>query len=148
MQGMLTEETKIIRVKVSQTAATSTITSDAVDMAADGGWDEVTFVVDFETAAANNSLKAQQSSDNAVADAYADIAGSAVPVDTGGTVQRLNILRPRERYLKAVATRGTSTVLGTMYAILSRGRKPYALGSASVDNYNVERLVNPAEGTA
>ena len=141
---MLTEETKIVRLKASQTAGTSTITSDSVDMAADGGWDEVTFVVDFETAAADNILKGQCSSDDAVADAFADIAGSAVPVDTDDTVQRLNIVSPPERYVRASAARGTSTVLGTIYAILSRGREPY-LPTA---DYNVERLKWPAEGTA
>lgn len=144
MQGMLTEETKIVRIKVSQASGTSLITSDKVDMAADGGWDEVTFIVDFETAHAANIMKAQQSSDDGDADAYTDIEGSAVPVDTGDTVQRLNIVNPQERYLKCLATRGNATVLGTMYAILSRGRKPYA----PTDNYNVDRLVAPAEGTA
>jgi len=144
MRGMLTEETKIIRIQASTVAGTSTITSDAVDMAADGGWDEVTGVADFETAAADNILKAQQSSDDAVADAYSDIEGSAVPVDTDDTTQRCNIVRPSKRYVKFVATRGTSTLLGTMLAILSRPRKAYTPSG----NYNVERLVTPAEGTA
>lgn len=144
MQGMFTETNKIVRLKASQTAATSTITSDSVDMAADGGWDEVTFVVDFETAAANNVLKAQSSSDDFDSDTAADIEGTAVTVDTGDTVQRLNIVKPPERYVRASCARGTSTVLGTIYAILSRGRKPYAPS----DNYNVERHVSPANGTA
>jgi hypothetical protein len=144
MQATLTELTKIVVLTASTADGTSAITSTKVDMAADGGWDEVTFVVDFETAAADNILKAQQSSDDGSADNYSDIAGSAVPVDLGDTCQRLNIVRPTKRYLKCVATRGTSTVLGTIIAILSRGRKPYAPS----DNYNVERLVSPAEGTA
>lgn len=140
---MLTEDTKIIKVADSTIAGTSDVNSSGVDMAADGGWEEVTFVTTFATPAANNQLHAEQSSDDAAADAYADLTGSEITVDTDDKVQRLNIIRPRERYVRCVGMRGTSTVLGEIYAILSRGRSPY-LPSA---DYNVNRLVSPAEGT-
>lgn len=139
---LLTEVTKIIKVADSTIAGTSDVNSTGVDMAADGGWDEVTFITTFATPAADNQLHAEQSSDDAVADPYADLAASEITVDTDDKVQRLNIIRPRERYVRTVAMRGTSTVLGEIYAILSRGRSPYA----PTDDYNVKRLVSPAEG--
>lgn len=144
MRVMLTEECRMDVVKESTAAGTTTLKSASVDMHEDGGWDDVLFIVSFETPAANNILSAECSSDDAVADAFAAIEDSAVDVDTDDPGQRLDIREPPERYVRASCARGTSTVLGTIWAIRSRGRKPF---NPTAD-YNVNRLIAPEEGTA
>jgi len=136
MTGLLTENTKIVATDSSTSAGTSTVNSQSVDMESDGGFDEVTFAVEFETAAADNVAKLQSSPDNST---WTDINGATIStVDTDDKVQRLNSFRPQARYVRLVATRGTSTVLGTILAVLSRPRTaPY---NPSAD-YNVARTI-------
>lgn len=143
----LTDEVKITKVADQAGAATTTVTSSTVDMAADGGWDGVCFLSSFGTAAANNTLKAQQSSDDGDADAYADVEESAVDVGASDEDVILDILHPTERYLKCLALRGTSTTSGDIWAIQYRGRKrpspDVTAGTAAL-----KQISNRPEGTA
>ena len=72
-------ESKLTRVSNAVAAGTTDINSSSVDMTAHDG---VLFVVAFGaiTATAVTSIKAQQSSDDGVADAWSDLAGTAVTV--------------------------------------------------------------------
>ena len=59
MQGLLSERVKITKVLDYTGAGTSATNTSSVDMA---GYDGVVFITSFGTAAANNVMKAQQSS--------------------------------------------------------------------------------------
>lgn len=144
MRGFLSEKVKIVKIKDHSTADTSAVTSDAVDTQ---GYDGVLFVTSFGTAAAGNTVKVQQSSDDAAADAYADLTGTSVTSGTSDEDVFVDVQRPKERYLKFVAARGTSSTLESMYAILYNPR------SLPVDNTTSgtitgETHLSPAEGTA
>ncbi len=113
--GYLTEYTKITKVKDHTTAGTGDVTSDSVDMQEDGGYDGVVFVTSYGTANANNILKASQSADDSTFTEY----GSTAQVISGASDEDviLEIARPTKRYLKAVAERGTSSTLESIWAI-------------------------------
>lgn len=140
---------KTIRVLNAQAAGTSDLTSSAIDTA---GWDGVKIYTAFGTitAGAVTSVKLQQSSDDGVADAYADLVGSSVPVadSRSNDVVVHDIYRPKERYIKAVIDRGTqNAVVDGVWAVLYTNRKqPTTDDSATVVARKV--LISPSEGTA
>lgn len=145
----LAKNCKIQRVKVAQAAGTSDITSDAVDMQ---GFEACMFIVEFGAivSGAVTSVKAQQSSDNGSSDTYADLTGTSVTVaDTDDNkVAYLDVVRPKERYLKCIVDRGTqNATVDSMLAILYNPRvKPPTHDSSTVLGGEVH--VSPAEGTA
>lgn len=147
MLPFLSDNVKITKVADQATAATSTVTSAAVDMAANGGWDGVMFLTSYGTAAADNLIKAQQSSDDGSADAYADIAGSEINGGASDEDQVLDIFQPQERYVKCLAQRGTSSTSGDIWAIQYRGRSLPVTNTVS-GTIVVQQLNRPAEGTA
>lgn len=145
----------IRRLKVDGTnyilaAGTSDVDSEAVDML---GYEGVAFVTLVGTLAASSAVttQLQQSSDDADADAYADLADSenAVSADTDDNKLLITeIYRPKERYVRQQTIRGdggNSTIDG-LFAILFRP------GQAAVDLHSTVKaavfLNSPAEGTA
>ncbi len=139
----LSKSVKIVKVKDHSTAATSGVTSDVVDTA---GYDGVMFLTSFGTAAANNTLKAQQGQASDMTDA-ADLEGSSVSTGASDEDVYLDIYRPRDRYVQVVAARGTSSTLESIWVILySGGKKPVV--NAISGTINGKSLVSPAEGTA
>lgn len=143
----LTDQIKLLKVADAATAATSAVTSSAVDMQADGGWDGCLFFTSLGTAAADNIMKAQQSDDDAVDDAYSDLEDSGVPVGASDEDQFMDIQEPAKRYLKAVVTRGTSSTCGDIWAVLYRGRK-LPFNNVLAGTINGVQLTRPDEGTA
>lgn len=144
LRGFLAEQVKITKIADHSTAATSDVTSSAVDMA---GYDGCLFISSFGTAAANNTIKLQQSSDDGATDTYADLTGTSVASGTSDEDVWIDIQRPKERYLKLVGLRGTSTTMESIWAIQYNGR------SIGVDNTTSgtiigETSLEPAEGTA
>lgn len=140
----LSNQVKITKVKDHSAAATSGVDSDGVDMA---GWDGVLFLTSFGTAAANNTLKAAQSSDNGSADDFSDLAGTSVASGTSDEDVWIDIYRPRKRYVRVTAARGTSSTLESIWAIQYRGRKAPVSNVVSGTIIG-EAHVSPAEGTA
>ncbi len=143
-RGFLSEKVKLVKIQDHTTAGTTTITSSAVDTQ---GYDGVLFFTSYGTAAADNIAKVQQSSDDAAADAYADLVGSGVASGTSDEDVWIDIQRPKERYLKFLGVRGTSSTLESMWAILYNPR------SVPVDNTTSgtitgEANLSTAEGTA
>lgn len=143
------ETQKIIRVMNAVAAGVTSQTSSAVDMT---GWDSVEFValLGSLTVSQVTKLKAAQSSDDAGADDYTDLAGSATAqfADAhSNKLGRLEINRPLKRYVKCTIVRGTANaVIDGMIAILRRARKVPIAQDASVA---VSKSLNsPAEGTA
>lgn len=125
-------------------ANTTDVTSASVDML---GYEGVVFLTSYGTAAANNLMHAEQSSDDGSLDGFSDIEGTSVGVSTSDEDQWLEIHRPGKRYLRVVCARGTSTTLENIWAI------QYGARSQPVDNtvagtIHGELSVTPAEGTA
>lgn len=138
----LSKNTKLSLIKAAAASDTSALTSDAVDMQ---GFDGVMFFGSIATVNAGNFAKVQQSSDNGVADAYADLEGTKnTPGDDGDTFL-IDVYRPRERYLKVVITRGAATATGDVYALQYGARVKPTSQAATID---AETHVSPAEGTA
>lgn len=144
MVGLLSENCKLVKLADHSTAATSTVTSAALDTQGYGGaW----IFSSFGTAAADNTVKVQQSDDDGSTDAYSDLLGTSVASGTSDEDVWVDVKRPAKRYLKLVAARGTSSTLESIWAIL------YNPTNVPVDNTTSgtiigEAFVQPAEGTA
>lgn len=90
------------------------------------GFEEALVVVVAGATTSNGShaFKVQESSDNGVADAFADVASAtftAITTDNDNAVYvgRIN-LQARERYLRVVDTGANQTMLGAAVIILSQ----------------------------
>lgn len=140
---------KVIRVMNGVAAGTSAQTSSAIDMQ---GFDGVKIYSAFGaiTSGAATSVKVQQSSDNASADAYADLLGTSVTVadDDDNQVVVHDIYRPKERYLKVVISRATQNAVidGIIAVLYGASKMPTTDDSSTV--VGRETHVSPAEGTA
>jgi len=124
---------KFIHILANQAAATTTQNSAAVDMQ---GWDGVVFLGRIATAATTNAVNLAQST--ASGGTFSDLAGSE---QRNVTDYRIDVYRPRERYLRTETHRG-SVALGSQWAIQYRGR---SLASATAQ---YEFHASPTEGTA
>jgi hypothetical protein len=134
---------KITKVKAASATGTTAVNSDVIDMA---GYEGVLFFVAVASKAVGNFIKAQQGTDGTVSDAV-DLEGSKVEPTVDGQVAWLDIYKPQERYLRVVATRGTTTVLGEIYALQYESRvQPTDNVIANLILGSL--LVSPAEGTA
>ena len=137
----LSDRIKLIKVKDHSTAAQSAVTSDPVDMR---GYAGVVFVTSFSVPAADNTICASQ--DPASGGSYDDLLGSAVVSGTSPDVW-LDVVHPRERFVRLEAARGTSSTLESIWALV------YGPGVEPVDNVDVgvitgEVHLSPPEGTA
>ncbi len=122
---------------------TTSINGTALDMA---GYEGVVFVIKYSSAAANNTLKAQQDTVVGMGGA-ADLAGSSVTVGASDEIVWLEIDRPLERFVRAVALRGTTTVIEWCVAIQFGARlKP--VSNALAGTIAGKLLASPVEGTA
>jgi len=140
---------KVSRVMNAVAAGTTDQTSSAVDMA---GFEDCTFIAAFGalTATQVTQMKAQQSSDDGVADAYSDLEGTLTGPLADGDGNKLMVLEvynPAKRYLKLVIDRGTANaVIDGVVAIQSQARVLPVTQPSTVAFTEVHR--SPAEGTA
>lgn len=137
----LSDRIKITKVADHTTAGTSDVDSSGVDMS---GYDGVLFLSSFGTAASNNTLEAQQGTDNSNFDA---LVGTAVTSGSSDEDVWVDIFHPEERYVRAHSERGTSSTLESIWAI------QYGARSLPVDNTTTGTIAGeahnrPAEGTA
>lgn len=141
----LSKNIKLILAKPAQTAATTEVTSDPIDMQ---GFEGVLFVTRFGTAADGNFIKVQQGNEVALGDAH-DLKGTKVisGTDPSNEVCAVDIYKPTKRYLRLHATRGTSSTLGDTYAIQYQARKAPPV-STLAGTLIIETRVSPEEGTA
>jgi hypothetical protein len=135
-------------VKISEHIATTatgttTINGTAVDMA---NYDGVLFVCKLSTAAANNTMKAQQ--DTAVGmGSAADLLGSAIVPGASDEILWIDLFKPQERFVRAAVLRGTTTVIEWCIAIQYTARlRPVSNALAGTIAGKV--LSSPIEGTA
>ena len=142
-------ETKVTRVANDVAGATPDSNSTSVDMEL---FDAVAFLVLFGaiTATAVTSCKLQQSSDDGVADTWADLTGTSITVadDDDDQIVVLDIVRPLERYVRVVVDRGTAdAALDGIVAIQYQPRTiPTTHDATTV--VGSETHLSPAEGTA
>jgi len=143
----LTKDAKISRVSNAVAAGVTTINSSSVDMQ---GFESVTFAVAFGTivAGAVTSVKVQSSSDDGSSDAFADLTDTSVTVadDADNGVTFVEVVRPRERYVRCVVSRATQN--STVDAILAFQTCPRELPVTHGSGVTGELHVSPAEGTA
>jgi hypothetical protein len=146
VSGYLSDNITMEVIKAPVAAGASQQTSSAIDML---GYDGVLIWARLGTPDDTNSIKAQQSSDDAATDAYDDLAGTSVVTGTAGSNENvwLDIKQPSKRYLKVVATRTVSTTLDFIIAMKYRAR---ALPITNVLAGTIlgEQYTAPAEGTA
>lgn len=134
---------KVVKVKDHSTASTDAVTSDIVDTA---GYEGVVFFSSFGTANATNSVKVQQNTANQTT-GMADLLGTSVASGSSDEDVIVEIHNPQERYVQAVFTRGASSTLESVWAVLYNGT-PGAAGSSVSGTQIAEVHHAPAEGTA
>lgn len=139
----ISENIKITKVADAVTAATGDVNGSSLDMA---GYDGVIFFTSYGTAAADNEIHAEVSSDNNVGDAWAAVASSEVSSAGSDEDQWLDVLRPVERYIRCVAERGTSSALGDIWA-LQYGGRVLAADNTTAGTIHGETSIEAAEGT-
>lgn len=148
----LTKRTKLIRLKVDGTnytgaAGTSDLTSEAVDTA---GFESARFIlgVGAITSGAVTSFKVTQCDTSG--GSYADLEGTSQTIadDDDNQCLSIEIVKPRERYLKTVLDRGTQNAVADFLIVeLFEPRVlPTVNDSATVIGSEVH--ASPAEGTA
>jgi len=137
---------KTIDVKtcVSYTAAAAANATGAeVDMQ---GYEGVIFIVGLGTSAVDNGIKAQQDTVTGMGNG-ADLLGSQVLLDGTETIAIVEIHKPRERFLRPIVVRGTSTTIEWCIAIkYGAHKRPVDLNALADVAYELH--VSPAEGTA
>lgn len=111
LSGYISGETKITSLQNHTTAGTGTITSDALDME---GYDAVLFLTSFGTPAVNNLITMHDSAASGSGFA-ATVALKACSASVG--MVALDVHRAVQRYVKCVATRGTSSTCETIWGI-------------------------------
>lgn len=140
---------KAIRVMNGVVAGTTDQTSSAIDTQGYEGV-KIYTALGAITSGAVTSVKVQQSSDDAAADAYADLTGTSVTVadDDDNQVVVHDIYRPRERYLKVVIDRGTQNAVidGIIAVLYGADKMPTTDDTSTV--VARETHSSPAEGTA
>lgn len=146
----LSKMTKVTRVENAVAAGSADENGASVDMQNFEGVMFI-FLAGTLTATQVTTLKAQQSSDDAVADAFADILGSqsaAMADDDDNQCIILDIWRPTERYVRPVVERATANaVIDGVLAIQYGPRKlPTTHDATTVST--TETIVSAAEGTA
>ncbi len=140
MHVMLSEYTKLTKVKDYSSADTTDVTSASVDMT---GYRGVMFLTSYGTAAADNLMHVEQSADDS---SFADLTGTELGVSTSDEDQWVDVHTPGDRYVRVVAERGTSSTLESIWAL------QYNPVNIPVDNTTAgtvhgEAHVAPIEGT-
>ena len=132
--------TKLLLVKAAQASAGTAINSNSVDMR---GFENVQFFVSIATAGSANFVKVQSSDDDST---FNDLTGTKVVVPTDGDIVGVDVIRPRERYVRLVIDRsGGNTATGDAYAVQYA---PQTMPTTQPTTVVLERHVSPAEGTA
>lgn len=110
LNGYLSENVKITKIADHSAANTSDVTSAELDM---DGFSHVLFLTSFGTAATGNLITLHQS------DTSEGEAASVALLSSGTSNEdvKLDVKNVAYRYLKLVATRGTSSTLESIWAI-------------------------------
>lgn len=141
----LSSQVKLTKVADHTTAGTTDVTSAILDMS---GYEGVLFFTSFGTAAADNSLKAQQDTDSA-GGTMADLLSTSVVSGASPSNEDvwLDVYRPRERYVRCIAVVDTSSTCESIWA-LQYGARERVVDNTTSGTITGESHAEPAEGTA
>lgn len=146
---LLSKMLDVSRVMNAVAAGTSDQNSTGVSME---GYNGVLFIAAFGalTATQVTLLKAQQSDDDGVGDAYSDLEDSATAAladADGNKMLVIDIWKPKKKYVRATIDRGTANaVIDGVIAIRYNARSvPTTFGSTVKE---LVALEGPDEGTA
>ena len=134
----LSKNVKVTILQAHTTAGTDAIESDEIYM---DGFESVMFLTNMGTANAGNYIKIQQDTATGMASA-ADLEGTKVVQASDGAMIGVDVVKPKEGYLRVYVTRTEPTTCETIWAIQYNGRK------SPVTNTGIELHVTPDEGTA
>lgn len=139
---------KVTRVSNAVAAGTTAVNGTGVSHK---GFGATVFYILIGTITAGGTVtvKAQQSSDDGSADAYADLEGTGIVLDdtNSNKVVVLEVIEPREEYVRPVVLRsGANAVLDGILAVQHAASKEPVTHAASVAGSEVHHA--PAEGTA
>jgi hypothetical protein len=134
----LSDNVKLTMIKAATANGTSTITSDELDMA---GFDGLLILTSFDTPAANNVLTLHQS----VAASGEAASAALIASDASSTEDVVLdvVWNPTYRYAKAVVTLGTSSPVGSIWAI-QYGARTKSQGNATVGTIALGQFTSPA----
>lgn len=139
---------KLTRVMNAVAAGTSDQNSSVIDMQ---NFDSVTFIAAFGTitAGAVTSIKVQQGADSGLSDA-ADLEGTAISVadDDDNQIVAVEVVRPRERYVRLVIDRGTQNAVIDGVIAIQTGPRVLPVTHDATTVVGSETHNSPAEGTA
>lgn len=138
----LSNNVKISAALAVTGAGTTSVNGSTIDMQ---GYEGVLFIAHFGTAAANNTIHAEQGTASNLSDA-ADLASTSVGVGSSDEIVWLDLYRPEERYVRCVADRGTSSTLSWGVA-LQYGPTEMPVDNTTAGTIHGELHVSPAEGT-
>lgn len=116
--GNILNKNKLVLVAAAATAATTAVSSSAIDMA---GFDSIAFFSTIATANAGNYIKIQ-TDDNSSFTSATDVTGATAKAATDADIVAVELAQPVERYVRAQIVRGVSTATGEIWAILSNAR--------------------------
>jgi hypothetical protein len=130
-----------ITTVASVATGTSTIDGAALDMA---GFEGALFIVRLGSPATNNNLRIRQCDTSG--GTYADLLGTKVGDHATDSPLIVNVVRPREQFLKYQITRGTTTTIDIVTIIQygAKGVKPVSQPAGT----QAEQHHWPPEGTA
>lgn len=138
---LFSHDVKIDRSIGYQADGTGDVTGVGVDMQ---GFEGVCFIVTYVTAASDNLIHAEQGADNS-AD-WQDLKGSEVTL--GGSsdeVQWIDVKNPKDRYVRCIAARGTTTVFESIMAY-RYGAAKMAVDNSTAGTIAGVALIAPIEG--
>ena len=146
----LSKDVKVTRVENAVAAGSADENGASVDMQ---NYEGVMFIAMLGTLSASQvtTMKAQQSSDDGSADAFTDITGSqtdAMADDDDNQCIILDVVKPRERYIRPVLERATANAVIDGIIAIQYGplKKPTTHDATTVQTSKL--VVSPAEGTA
>ncbi len=139
--NFLSSDVLISSPEATATAGTSTLVTNTIDMA---GYTGCMCLVKFGTAAADNTLKASQSTDDS---SYADLLGTSVGVGASDELVWLDIKEPLERYIQFSILRGTSTTMDACF-VFKYGPREKPCDNTTAGTIHGEAHRSPIEGTA
>ena len=137
-----------ITTALDYTSGTAVRNGATLDMQ---GYESVMVAVHFATIAAGgtNSIKMQQDSASGMGTA-ADLLGTSqsVAVTDDDEIYWIDLVKPRERYVRLVMTKDTSNACAESAVYYQYGPKKLPVSNTVADAVTGEIHVSPAEGTA
>lgn len=132
------ENFKIVDIDAAESTATTGSTSASVDMQ---GYDSVVFVRKLGAA---RTVTVEACDDATATGSYVALATPTVTTTATGQTAVLEVVRPKQRFLRLVVGTGVTAVYDQAYAILGGVRNlPVDNANAATDGFKVARAVTP-----